>query len=415
MKKCIVIGGGAIGLCSAYYLAKAGHQVTVIDKSDLSDGCSYGNAGMIVPSHFIPLAQPGMIGKGVRWMFNSKSPFYVQPRLDAELLKWGITFYKHANNRHVKNSRQALLDLSLMSKELYKDLVAERPEIFYQEKGLLMLYQSEKVGEEEIEVGEEAKTLGIEVDFYDQSGLQELETGIKLNALGGVHFKSDAHLNPNALMRFLKQEVEKIGVESIRDTSVESFETTKDQISGLKTVNQTYTADEFILCAGSWSPMLAKQLGINIQLLPGKGYSFNIDSKENNSPSIPSILCEGKVAVSPFQNSVRFGGTMEITHVKNTEINSNRVEGIVNTVNSFYPEIKLEKPDSKDVWNGFRPCTPTGMPIISRNNKFKNLTICTGHGMMGISLAPASGKLVEEIVSEKTTTIGINRFSSSEI
>lgn len=411
MKNCIVIGGGIIGLCSAYYLAKAGHQVTVLDKSDLSDGCSYGNAGMIVPSHFIPLAQPGMIGKGIRWMFNSKSPFYVQPRLSADLLQWGMTFYQHANAQHVEASKQALLDLSLMSKDLYKDLTAAQPDIFYQEKGLLMLYQSEKVGEEEIEVGEMAKTLGVDVDFLDQQGVQQLEAGVQLNALGGVHFKSDAHLYPNALMSFLKQEVEKIGVEIIRDTFVESIEKTNGKITGLKTANQTYTADEFVLCAGSWSPFLAKQLGIKIQLLPGKGYSFNIQDQENNLPTIPSILCEGKVAVSPFQNSVRFGGTMEITQVKNTGINLNRVEGIVNTVNSFYPEINLETPDSKAVWSGFRPCTPTGMPIISRNNKYSNLTICTGHGMMGISLGPASGKLVEEIISEQKTTVDINRFT----
>lgn len=410
MKQCIVIGGGIIGLCSAYYLAKAGHQVTVLDKSDLSDGCSYGNAGMIVPSHFIPLAQPGMIGKGIRWMLNSKSPFYVQPRLHVDLLRWGITFYRHANVQHIENSKQALLDLSLMSKDLYKDLVAKHPEIFYQEKGLLMLYQSEKVGEEEIEVGEMAKTLGVDVDFLDQRGVQQLEAGVQLNVLGGVHFKSDAHLYPNALMQFLKQEVENLGVEIVRNASVERLDSTNGKVTKLKTRQQAYTADEFVLCAGSWSPLLAGQLGVQIQLLPGKGYSFNIPQKENNSPTIPSILCEGKVAVSPFQNSVRFGGTMEITQVKNTKINTNRVAGIVNTVNSFYPEIKLAAPNSKEVWSGFRPCTPTGMPIIGRNNKFKNLTVCTGHGMMGISLGPASGKLVEEIVSEQKTTIDINRF-----
>ena len=120
MKNIAIVGGGIIGLSAAYYLNKAGHHVTVFDKGDLLDTCSIGNAGMIVPSHIIPLAAPGMISKGIRWMFNSKSPFYVKPRLNGDLLKWGLKFYAHANHRHVNEAIPVLKEISTLSKQLYR-------------------------------------------------------------------------------------------------------------------------------------------------------------------------------------------------------------------------------------------------------------------------------------------------------
>lgn len=412
MKECIVIGGGIVGMCSAYYLAKAGHDVTIIDKSDLSDGCSYGNAGMIVPSHFIALAQPGMISKGLSWMFNKKSPFYVKPRLNSELLKWGQTFYRYANQSHVDASAIPLLELSLFSKDLYRDMIAHNTNIFYRENGLLMLYKTERIGDEERKVGEMAKSIGLQVDILNHSEVVQLENGLDISALGGVHFKSDALVYPNQIMEWLKQEIKNLNVKICSNQEVVDFKLSSNSISSLLTTNNSFTADEFILCTGAWSPYLAKKLDVNIQLLPGKGYSFNTSKTTiNQHPNIPSILCEGKVAVSPFENSVRFGGTMEITHVKDTSVNYNRVLGITETINSFYPTLKIVPPNSKDVWTGFRPCTPTGLPIISKHQKIDNLTICTGHGMMGVSLGPASGKIVEELISEKKPSVDINRFS----
>src|SRR5688500_20402505 len=122
MKNIAVVGGGIIGLSTAYYLNKAGHHVTVFDKGDLQDTCSVGNAGMIVPSHIIPLAAPGMIAKGIRWMFNSKSPFYLRPRLSGDLIRWGLKFYAHANHQHVEKSIPVLREISALSKNLYREI-----------------------------------------------------------------------------------------------------------------------------------------------------------------------------------------------------------------------------------------------------------------------------------------------------
>ena len=412
MKSVIIIGGGIIGLCSAYYLAKEGVEVTVIDKSDMADGCSYGNAGMIVPSHIIPMAQPGVIHQGIKWMFNAKSPFYIKPALSMDLLAWLIQFYKNSNQDHVNKSLVPLRNLSFFSKELYREFEQSANEFGYQEEGLLMLYNSEKMGEEEIKIGKVAEELGIEVDFLNQQEVSKLENGLKVDALGAVHYKSDAHLSPNHFIAFLKSGLNQMGGKLISNCSLIDFKVSEGKIMELLTNKGNFKADEFVIAAGSWSVEIAKKLGVKLHILPGKGYSFNVE-KPLVKPTIPAILCEGKVAVTPLGEAVRFGGTLEITNNSDTKINIKRLQGIVEKVNQFYPDINVILPEKEKVWHGFRPCTPTGLPIIEKSKRIKNLTIATGHAMMGLSLAPASGKLVSELLMGKKTSVDITEFKSS--
>lgn len=408
-KKVVIIGGGIIGLSCAYYLSQEGHQVTLIDRGKIDHGCSFGNAGMIVPSHVIPLAAPGMIAQGMRWMLNSKSPFYIKPRLNKELFSWGRNFYRSANAAHVSRSMPALLELSLLSKQLYRDLAEKSTEISYEEKGLLMLFQSDKVAKEETHAGEIAKSLGLEVDFLSKKEVQQLETGSTVNAIGGVHYKSDAHLYPHKLMFFLLDSCRKNGVEFKEEMEVNSINIQNGKINSVSTLSGEISGDEFVIAGGSWSPELTKQLGIHLSLLAGKGYSFTL-LKPSERPKIPSILCEGKVAVTPMGSDLRFGGTMEITHVRDTKINQKRLEGIVETANSFYPNMHVEFPKKEDQWYGFRPCSPDGLPYIGRSSKVSNAIIATGHAMMGLSLGPATGAIVSSIISDQKSPVSIDLF-----
>jgi D-amino-acid dehydrogenase len=409
MKSCVVIGGGAVGLCSAYYLAKAGHRVVVLDSSDMSDGCSYGNSGMVVPSHIIPLAHPGVVSRGMKWMFSSKSPFYVKPRLSRELFSWGHAFYKNSNTAHVERSMPALRDLSAFSKELYQELARESDSFLYEEKGLLLLFRTERAGEEERHDGLLARKHGLKVDFLSKDEVSALETGIKTDCMGGVYYRGDAHLAPDLFMQFLKQELKKLGVALHKNEQVLSFTSNGNKIASVHTDKQQYSADEVVLCAGAWSPKLAKMLGVKIRILPGKGYSFTVPAG-GQAPTVPSVLCEGKVAVTPMGSDVRFGGTMEITHTGDHKIRERRVQGIVETANQFYPELALAQPSSDTVWHGFRPCTPTGLPLISRASGLENFIVASGHAMMGLSLAPATGKLVEELVGKKPPSVSLEQF-----
>jgi D-amino-acid dehydrogenase len=272
-----------------------------------------------------------------------------------------------------------------------------------------MLYKTDKVAEEMHREGGLAQKMGLEVNFLSKEEVSTLEKGTKTDVIGGVHYKSDAHLYPQKFMRFLKEELKRLNVEIKPQTLVKDFRIVSNKISEIITDKGVFTTDEVVLSSGSWSPEIAKKLNLAISILPGKGYSFTLN-EQSHKPSIPSILCEGKVAVTPMNNDIRFGGTMEITNTPDTKINLNRLQGIVNSVNDFYPDLKINLPKEEDTWFGFRPCTPSGMPIIAKDKTLKNLTLATGHAMMGLSLAPATGKIISEIISGKTTSVNTEMF-----
>lgn len=404
-----ILGGGIIGLSTAYYLQQAGHQVTIIDQSDLKDSCSVGNAGMIVPSHIIPLAAPGMISKGIRWMFKSASPFYVKPRLNVELLKWGFQFYKHATTSHVTKSIPALKELSLYSKARYQQLAKELPFDFgYHERGLLMLYQTKEAEHEESETARIANDHGIQAHILTSEEVQHLEPDVHVRVRGGVYFPGDAHITPQALITQLVRLLKDRGVQFLTNTSVKDFTVEKQEIKAVITEKGAYSFDEVVLATGSWSGEVAARLKINLPMQAGKGYSFTIQNVEKNI-RIPSIFLEARVAVTPMGTTLRFGGTMEITGVDHT-ISMNRVKGIVDSIPRYYPDMKVAMPKQTEVWHGLRPCSPDGLPYIGRSGKIKNLIFATGHAMMGLSLGPGSGKIVADLITGATPEVSLEAF-----
>lgn len=409
MSNIAIIGGGIIGLSSAYYLSKAGHQVTILEQSELKDGCSFGNAGMIVPSHIIPLAAPGMISKGIRWMLNSTSPFYVKPRLSGDLIKWGYHFYKSATREHVAKAAPALREISLLSKAMYQQMVKDFPFDFsYHERGLLMLYQTRETEHEEAEAAALANRHGIEAHVISLKEIQKMEPDVKVTARGGVYFPGDAHITPqtliNQLIAFLKDQ--KVVIQT--STTVRDFIVESDKIKIIQTDQGDFSFDEVIMATGAWSGMLSAKLGLTIPMQAGKGYSFTLQDVEKNT-RIPSILLESRVAVTPMDSSLRFGGTMEITGVDH-RINMNRVKGIVDAIPRYYPEMKVMMPPKNEIWHGLRPCSPDGLPYIGRSKKLSNLILATGHSMMGLSLGPGTGKLVSELVNHEKSSISIDPF-----
>lgn len=409
MRRIGIIGGGIIGLSSAYYLTKAGHKVTIIDKGDLNEGCSFGNAGMIVPSHFIPLAAPGMISKGVRWMFNSTSPFYVKPRLNIDLFRWGYLFYRNANKSHVDAAIPALKDLSLFSKTMYQQLAEELPFDFgYKERGLLMLYQTKETEQEEIETAHLANDHGIEARVLTLDQVQELEPDVKVNARGGVYFPGDAHLTPQHLVKGLISYLKEAGTDFKSNCEVFDFQIENSQIKNLTTNLGNFSFDEVVLAAGSWSPKVASRLNLSLPMQAGKGYSFTLDNIQKNIHT-PTIFLEDRVAVTPMGDSLRFGGTMEISGV-NHKISMNRVKGIVDSIPKFYPDMKVDMPLKEKVWHGLRPCSPDGLPYVGRSRRIENLIVATGHAMLGISLGPGTGSVVADLVNGNKPDVELHAF-----
>ena len=411
-KKTIVIGGGIIGLCSAYYLHKEGHEVTVIDKSNISDGASFINAGYLTPSHIIPLASPGMIAKGIKWMFNSASPFYMKPRLDSEFLRWAWYFHRSSTYGKVERAIPVIKDINILSRELFKSMkTSEDLGDFQLERGgLLMLYKTDAAGEEEIKIAEKAKLLGLEVDLLGKNQLDALQPQLNIDARGAIHYGCDGHMTPTEFMPKMIAFLQSSGVTIKTNEEVLDMVVSNRGIEQLITTKDTYVPDEVVLAAGSWSGQLATKLKIKLPIQAGKGYAINMERP--TGITIPAILMEAKVAVTPMKGFTRFAGTMEFSGI-NTIIRKERVQAIANAVNKFYPEIAINKEELASAQSGMRPVSPDGLPYIGRSSAIKNLTFATGHAMMGWSLGPATGKLVSEIVGGKRTSLDVGPFSPS--
>jgi D-amino-acid dehydrogenase len=409
MKPTIIIGGGIVGLFSAYFLQKEGIEVQVIDQTDLQDNCSTGNAGMITPSHIIPLAAPGMISKGIAWMFSSKSPFYIHPRLDFNLARWCYLFFKATSESVVKRNIPHINHLTLFSKSLYVQFQLDHPEsaVALSDKGLMMVYQTEAVEKEEIELAQLAEKYGLEANVLSPADIQNLEPNLEVKARGAVFFPGDSHLDPGVLYVYLKKHLEAKGVKFLPNTQVLGFEKAGSKVTAVLTDKGTLEADKLVLTAGAWTAQLAKDLGFSLPLMGGKGYSF----LQENNPAIqlPTILTERKVAVSPYGTQVRFGGTLEVTGT-DQRINLNRVRGIFESINQYYPEFKSKFPEENQIWKGLRPCSPDGLPYIGHAPSLENVLVGAGHAMLGVTMAPATGKLLAELHQQKPNSIEMRGF-----
>ena len=413
MKRAIIIGGGISGLCSAYYLVKEGYEVSVIDKSDFSTGASFINAGYIVPSHFISMAAPGMITKGLKWMLNSASPFYIKPRFDPEFFKWAMHFKRAATAQKVEQAIPVLKALNVKSRELYEEILstAEFP-FHYVNDGLLMVYNSSEGEKEELKIAERASEEGLEAQQLSNLELRKLQPAFSKNIIGAVHYKCDSHTTPPLFMSSMKSWLEKNGVSFHLQEEVIKIHTFQKKIISVETGNQDFDADEFVVATGCWTSGLARNLGLNIPIQAGKGYSTNV--YRPLEIDIPAILVEAKVAVTPMEGFTRFAGTMEFSG-NNNIIRKNRIEAIANAVNNYYPSIALSEEEKANAVSGLRPVSPDGLPFIGRSGLFENLTFGAGHGMMGWSLGPITGKLITQtITGEKqlvnTQSLNPDRF-----
>ncbi len=393
----LVIGGGVIGLCSAYFLGKAGHRVVVIDRDPSHrESCSTRNAGMVAPSHFIPLAAPGVISQGLKWMFNRRSPFFLRPRLSPDLWTWCWQFVRHSNRRHVANSEELLRDLNLESRALFEQL-SEELGFTLVRKGLLMLCESDAAFEEEKEVAEAAHRLGLEAEVCGPERLRELDPDVTMDAVGGVWFPQDCHLDSEKFLAAIRQGILNHGGE-FRDGEVEDFETSGGSCTAviLKS-GERIAADHVTIAGGSWSPAVMRRLGLRLLMQGGKGYSFTIPNP-TELPRLCSILKEGRVAVTPMGETLRVAGTMEICG-NDLSIDRIRLSGIVRAFCRAFPAFSPDDFEGLEPWSGLRPCSPDGLPYIGRTPGFANVVVATGHAMLGLSLGPVTGKLVTALAA----------------
>ncbi len=408
MKNIIIIGGGIIGLSCAYFLHKAGHQVTVIDQSKMNSGASYVNAGYLAPSHLIPLSAPGVMKQGIKWMLDSKNPLYIKPRLNSDLIKWSWAFNKSCTSKHVQRVVPVMREIAVLGRDLYDQIKQEEGFNFQLEKkGLFMLCQTDKTLHHEEELVELAQKEGLVARSVSTTEVQKMMPDAQLDIVGATYFECDYHTTPGEFMNELKSYLIREGVIIRQEEKVIDVQVSNDKISSVQTDKEKLKADEYVLAAGSWTHMLSRKLNINLLLQAGKGY--RVETTTPTGITYPSILAEAKIAITPMNGYTRFAGTMEIAGI-NHQINPRRVDAITDGVQRYFSNVTITQEEKMRAASGLRPVSPDGMPYIGKSSKCKNITIATGHAMMGWTLGPSTGKLVQEIIDEIQPSMNMELF-----
>lgn len=412
MKKIIIVGGGVNGLCAAYYLQKDGFDITVIDSGDITDNCSFGNMGIILPSHFVPLSSPGIVAEGLRYLMSSTSPFYMKPQLRLGFLRWALKFYTSSTQRMVERNSPYLSELLNLSRKLTDEIREDIGDVFNMESiGCMMMCQKQDAFEEELKVAEKAPQFDLEVEVLNREELQAKEYNVELDIYGAMLYKSDAHIHPGRFMRAMKKYLKEHGVRFQLNTTVTGFEKKGNKkIGGVVTDQGVFSGEEVILCAGSWLPKLTKALGVDLLLEGGKGYSYDYEYVEKNI-IYPAILVDGRCAVTPWKHELRIGGTMEFSGL-NHKIYTKRMEGIYQAVKSFYPGLDIEKPQEDKIWAGLRPVSPDGLPYIGPVGGYENVFISGGNAMLGMSAGPAAGTILKDLIKGTDTSVNITPYSA---
>lgn len=403
----LIVGGGVIGLASAYELSRAGAKVVVIDKFEPGYGCSYGNAGWITPCFAMPLPMPGMLFKSFKWLLDPESPLYIKPELSPTLISWLLRFMASMTEKKMLASVDALTQISIQSLNLYKDLAAKTDKPFsFEQKGLFMVAQSDSgldYAKKEMELVARNNIPG-RLMLEDEA--RAFEPALTKRFKGGVYFSDEAHAEPLQVSQTLAHEAQKLGARILSKTEVIDFQLGSKGVLAARTTRGIFEAEQFVLATGSWSHHLGQTLRLKIPVLGGKGYAIITDPLGPN-PQRPLMLVEKKVAVTPRNGTLRLAGTLELVNQDET-FTTRRVEAIVRGAREF-----MNVPESiryHEIWRGLRPCTPDGVPVIGRTARYPNLLLATGHQMLGLQSATGSGKLVADLALNRTPDVDPRPF-----
>jgi D-amino-acid dehydrogenase len=400
MTRVVIVGAGVVGVACAWYLRRAGLDVTLIDRGDVGQGCSHANCGFVCPSHVLPLAGPGVLGKTLRTLLHRDSPLVIRPRLDPALWVWLVRFALCCNHPAMMRAGHALQALLSSSRALYNELMAAGTiEAEWEERGLLFVFRSP--GELEHH-GHTARFLheqfGIIARHYDSTALAEMEPALKPGLAGAWHYERDAHLRPDRLMTSWRGELERLGVEIRAGCGLEGFERHGRRVIGVVTPQGTLPCSQVVVATGAWTPLLRRHLGCSLPIQPGKGYSITT-ARPARCPRFPLMFEEDRVAITPMQSAYRIGSTMEFAGY-DERLNPARLD-ILRKAARLY----LTEPEGAPVleeWWGWRPMVPDGVPIIGAVPGNENVWLAAGHGMLGLSMAPATGRLVAELIGGAT-------------
>jgi len=404
----LIIGGGIIGLACAYYLMKAGKQVCIIEQDKIGSGTSHGNCGLIFTSHLTPLCAPGTITHEIIRFFKRTSPLYVKPGFDPGRLQWLLAFARKCNATHFAHVIRTRQEILHHSQRLYDTLFkAERLDGDLEKKGILLVYKSKSEWQDYARTNAHLEPYGLEAKAVVGDALFELEPALRTDVYGAWYHTEDSHLRPDRFMSEFKNLLIRDGARVEEDCRLDRFELDHERITGVISNSGKFSADSYVLAAGAWAPQITRQLGLKIPVQPGKGYSLTMEAPPKG-PQIPCYLHERGVVATPWKSGFRLGGTMEFSGF-NAKVYPERIQNLKAAAREYLKALPGQT--AQEEWIGWRPMTYDDLPIIDRSPRHRNLILATGHGMMGITMAPSTGQLVAELVTGADTHIDPTPYS----
>ena len=401
----VVVGGGVVGVSCARFLAEAGFRVVLLERGELGRGCSYANAGFIVPSHSQPLPAPGAVAEALRHLADRESPFAVRPRPD--LLPFLLRMRRACTREAAERGYDAMAALGRASLDLFEALAAEAG-FPYRRSDLLQVYLTAAGLRRAEEEAEAIAARGFRVRVLSGDEARELEPALSAEVRGALLVEGQAVGDCFAFVRSLGEGLARRGVRVLPGRVVRRVLVRGRAVRGVLASgpDEEFPADLVVLAAGAWTPALARPLGIPLPLEPAKGYSCTVDPGPAGL-RLPVLAEELRVAITPLDGRLRVGGTLELAGFEE-RLDARRYGAVLRSA----ARVLREPPDLRrgEAWYGFRPLTADGLPVIGATGRVEGLLLATGHGTLGFTQAPATGKAVAEIASGRRPSVPIEAF-----
>lgn len=397
MKRVVVVGAGVVGLACAYSLRKRDYEVTVVDAAGPGAGASEGNAGWVTPSLSMPVPAPGMVGQSLRWMFRSDSPLYIKPTLDPRRISWLFGLLRNCTESRYERGLEATLRLNARTFELFDELLLDGVEFEMHRAGLLFCFLDPTKRDHVLDELARAKELGYSPVPMKRDEMEQVEPQISQHVDNGILLEQERQVRPESLVTGYVKRLLDEGVEVLPGTRIGGFEYARDSVVGVRNGEGWIEADEVVLAAGAHTGDLARRLGVRLPIDAGKGYSLHYEPAPVHVDHA-LYLYEARVGVTPFDGAVRFAGTMEFSGV-NTRLHPKRVDAIARSATRYLRDWPADARGR--AWAGMRPIAPDGLPLIGRIAR--NVTVASGHSMLGVTLAPVTGELVATSIAESCT------------
>ncbi|AXQ28803.1 FAD-dependent oxidoreductase [Solimonas sp. K1W22B-7] len=399
----LILGGGVIGLVSALRLLQAGRSVTILERKTVGAGSSHGNCGTITPSHAPPLAAPGVIQLALKWMTQGDAPLYVRPRADWRLLGWLMRFAGRANASDYLAGMHAKALLLNRSRALLEQLVRDEGlDCEFETGGTMYVFRDPRALERANPLLEPLRAEGVEARIVDGAEARRLEPALNDSIVGGHYYGNDAHLRPERYVEELARRVRELGGVILEGEEISGFERDGGRVSGVvTTAGGRHSGRDVLMALGAWSPLIGRQLGLDLPIQPGKGYSITTLNPKS-WPRLPLVLKERSVCVTGWPSGYRLGSTMEFSGY-DSSLNRRRLDALRRAATEYLREPWGEQ--TVEEWYGWRPMTYDDLPLIGRAPRWDNLWLATGHGMLGVTLSAVTGELVGELLTGAAPSI----------